>query len=173
MIPKRPYLLRAFYDWIVENDMTPHIVVNALADEVTVPKQHVKDGKIVLNLSPMAVQDFMVDNDALSFSARFGGVAFYIYCPMHAIEDIYARETPSEGISFSPDEYAQVEKPENANDSAREKTPAPVAVLSTVSSDKDDTDSDVSEPEEETVAASQPDDETPPPRKRPSLRVVK
>lgn len=105
MIPKRPYLLRAFYDWIVDNDMTPHIVVNALADEVEVPRKHVKDGQIVLNIRPGAVHDFIMDNTAVSFSARFGGVSYYIYCPIYAIEAIYAREAHAEGIGFAPDEY--------------------------------------------------------------------
>ncbi len=105
MSPKRPYLLRAFYDWIVDNNMTPHILVNAEAEDVNVPRQHVNDGKIVLNISPSAIQDFMLDNEALSFSARFGGVSFYIYCPMYSIEALYSREAPTEGVSFSADEY--------------------------------------------------------------------
>lgn len=162
MTPKRPYLLRAFYDWIVENDLTPYILVNALADEVTVPKQHIKDGKIVLNISPMAVQDFMVDNEALSFSARFGGVSFYIYCPMYAIEAIYAREAPTEGISFSPDEYQTGEG--SADTEKPSEDTAPAAVLSAVSS------VETSKDEEDFTDT---DDETPPPKKRPSLRVVK
>ena len=135
MIPKRPFLLRAFYDWIAENNMTPHILVNTEAEEVTVPKQHIKDGKIVLNISPMAVQDFMMDNEALSFSARFGGVAFYIYCPMYAIEAIYARESPADGISFSPDEYEDVVAAVDVDEDSDEK-PAAVAVLSAVDSKK-------------------------------------
>lgn len=162
MTPKRPYLLRAFYDWIVENDFTPYILVNALADEVTVPKQHIKDGKIVLNISPMAIQDFMVDNEALSFSARFGGVSFYIYCPMYSIEAIYAREAPTEGISFSPDEYQAAE--ESAGDQAGNDA-APVAVLNAVSNSVEDNSKDEGDVSD--------DDEAPPPKKRPSLRVVK
>lgn len=178
MIPKRPFLLRAFYDWILENNMTPHIVVDTTAEEVSVPKQHIKDGKIVLNVSPTAVQDFMMDNEALSFSARFGGVAFYIYCPMYAIETIYARESPTDGISFSPDEYADVV--------AAEQKPAKVARLSAVGSDsaaataETEQAADVAEAKASSDAESGDqatddgdDGETPPPRKRPSLRVVK
>lgn len=185
MIPKRPFLLRAFYDWIAENNMTPHILVNTAAEEVTVPKQHIKDGKIVLNISPMAVQDFIMDNEALSFSARFGGVAFYIYCPMYAIEAIYARESPADGISFSPDEYADVVAVSDEGEDVAEK-PAAAVVLSAV-----DNSSKVEAVEEasELVAAEQDkaerngsdatgtdddnNDETTPPRKRPALRVVK
>ncbi|MEZ5479010.1 MAG: ClpXP protease specificity-enhancing factor [Thiolinea sp.] len=156
MIPKRPYLLRAFYDWIVDNNMTPHILVNALAKDVNVPRQHIKDGKIVLNISPSAVHDFMLDNDALSFSARFGGVAFYIYCPVYAIEAIYARESPVDGVSFAPDEYPDIASDQQEGSSSR-------PTLSAV----DDS---------ETGADNESDDdgdEPPPPRKRPSLRVVK
>ena len=176
MIPKRPFLLRAFYDWIAENNMTPHILVNTEAEEVTVPKQHIKDGKIVLNVCPMAIQDFMMDNEALSFSARFGGVAFYIYCPMYSIEAIYARESPVDGISFSPDEYSDV-IPAEEGETAK---PAKVAHLSAVGSVVEE--ESVAEPDEVAdIAASAPDesdvpaddDEAPPPRKRPALRVVK
>lgn len=183
MIPKRPFLLRAFYEWIAENNMTPHILVNTEAEEVTVPKQHIKDGKIVLNVSPMAVQDFMMDNEALSFSARFGGVAFYIYCPMYAIEAIYARESPADGISFAPDEYADVVAP--ASDDAGADKPAAVTVLSAVDSRKsEESDPVVAGSAAESADAGDDDDssdvtsgdddkETPPTRKRPALRVVK
>ncbi len=85
MTPKRPYLLRAFYEWIVDNNMTPYITVDATAEEVSVPRQHVKDGRIVLNISPTAVRDFVMDNDAVSFSARFSGAAFYVYCPIYSV----------------------------------------------------------------------------------------
>ena len=183
MIPKRPFLLRAMHEWIAENNMTPHIVVNTEAEEVTVPKQHIQDGKIVLNVSLMAVQDFIMDNEALSFSARFGGVAFYIYCPMHSIEAIYARESPADGISFSPDEYADYVEP--AKDDEADTKSAAVTLLSavdnTASDDEDEavaaietsaqTDDSVEEASPDQAVES--DDEAPPPRKRPSLRVVK
>nr|CAA6808200.1 MAG: Stringent starvation protein B [uncultured Thiotrichaceae bacterium] len=167
--PKRPYLLRAFYDWIVDNNMTPHIQVNAEVEDVNVPKQHVNNGKITLNISPTAIEEFMVDNVALSFSARFGGVSFYIYCPMQSIEAIYSREEPAEGISFSADEY----------DGAESAPPALQSVdLKAVSSPKLSTVGDASEshdqeaPAEVDLNEDTPDDE-PPPRKRPSLRVIK
>ncbi len=180
MIPKRPFLLRAFYDWIVENNMTPHILVNTEAEEVTVPKQHIKDGKIVLNVSPMAVQDFMMDNEALSFSARFGGVAFYIYCPIYSIEAVYARESPAEGISFSPDEYADIVPAET--ESNADANSAKVARLSAVDNTVEDVES-VTEPDsideapQDSADVIEGDDanegKTSPPRKRPALRVVK
>ncbi len=167
LTPKRPYLLRAFYDWIVDNHMTPHILVNAEAEAVNVPRQHTKDGKIVLNISPMAVQDFMMDDEALSFSARFGGVSFYIYCPMYAIEALYAREAPVEGVSFSASEYQQQDE-EGTDEikSASGKKPKLAAV-----SDVDDPADDVIEVTDEPVTEG--DDDNPPQRKRPSLRVIK
>jgi stringent starvation protein B len=166
--PKRPYLLRAFYDWIVDNNMTPHLLVNADADEVNVPRQHIKDGKIVLNISPMAVQDFMMDNEALSFSARFGGVSFYIYCPMYSIEALYAREAPVEGVSFSASEYD--EQAEGEDDGLRPVPvkPKPKPKLTAVSDGGDEP-----EPAAEKSSDDDNDDDHPPPRKRPSLRVIK
>ena len=186
MIPKRPFLLRAFYDWIVESNMTPHILVNSELDEVTVPKQHIKDGKIVLNVSPMAVQDFMMDNEALSFSARFGGVAFYIYCPMYSIEAIYSRESSADGISFSPDEYADIVA--TGTEGEAKAKPAALTLLSAVDSNENNNEDENSEQvteqgsdDDESVDiakdvaddATDQDEAPPPPRKRPSLRVVK
>ena len=176
MIPKRPYLLRAFNEWIVENNMTPYILVNALVKEVNVPKQHIKDGKIVLNISPMAVHDFILDNDALSFSARFNQVSFYIYCPMASIEAIYAREEPAEGISFSPDEYPDVELISDESEQQRDRP-----VLTSISAEADDVDVDSGDSDQpDSGDSDQPDSEDdevssdePPPKKRPSLRVVK
>ena len=81
MTPNRPYLLRAFFDWIVDNQCTPHLVVNADFPAVQVPTQFVQDGQIVLNISPSAVTQFAMDNQQLSFIARFGGQ------PMQFIED--------------------------------------------------------------------------------------
>ncbi|MFO6423282.1 ClpXP protease specificity-enhancing factor [Motilimonas sp. KMU-193] len=92
MTPNRPYLLRAFYDWILDNECTPHLVVDALLPHVVVPEQFVKDGKIVLNIAPSAVTAFDMDNEAVSFNARFSGSPFQVYIPIYAVEAIYARE---------------------------------------------------------------------------------
>ncbi|CAA6809757.1 MAG: Stringent starvation protein B [uncultured Thiotrichaceae bacterium] len=169
MSPKRPYLLRAFYDWIVDNNMTPHILVNAEAEDVNVPRQHVNDGKIVLNISPSAIQDFMVDNEALSFSARFGGVSFYIYCPMYSIEALYAREAPTEGVSFSADEYDGTESaPAAAQSGGLKAVSAPaLSAVSDISATKSSDETDPADADEGGH------DDKPPPRKRPSLRVIK
>jgi stringent starvation protein B len=92
MLAQRPYLLRAFYDWIVDSECTPHIIVDATQPGVDVPQQFVEDGKIVLNIAPRSVQQFSMDNDAVAFNARFSGQAMQVYVPLYAIEGIYARE---------------------------------------------------------------------------------
>lgn len=103
MTSSRPYLTRALYEWIVDNGCTPYIVVNASREDVQVPRAHVKDGQIVLNIAPSAVVGLKLDNDAVEFSARFGGVAMQIYVPMGALLGIYAREN-GQGMIFEPDE---------------------------------------------------------------------
>jgi stringent starvation protein B len=92
MTPSRPYLLRAFYDWLLDNDMTPHLLVNSEVPHVQVPRQFVQDGQIVLNIAPQAVMSFAMGKESLSFNARFGGVPFQVYIPMAAIIAIHARE---------------------------------------------------------------------------------
>ena len=96
---KRPYLLRALYDWIVDSELTPYVLVDAHADGVTVPSEHVQDGKIVLNVAPSAIGAFALDDHALTCDCRFGGRAFAVYLPMAAIQAIYAKET-GEGMVF-------------------------------------------------------------------------
>lgn len=93
MTSSRPYLIRALYEWIVDNGCTPHIVVNAMAKGVEVPQQYVnKDGQIVLNIAPRAVSNLEMTNQAISFSARFGGIPTNIYVPCYAVMGVYARE---------------------------------------------------------------------------------
>jgi len=103
MSQTRPYLVRAFYEWIVDNDCTPHIVVNAEAKGVDVPQEYVENGQIVLNVSMTAVQSLLLGNDAISFQARFGGVAYHIYVPMNTVIAIYAKEN-GRGMVFAEDE---------------------------------------------------------------------
>lgn len=93
MNSSRPYLVRALYEWIVDNDCTPHILVNAEFAGVKVPPGYASDGQIVLNVSPSAVRHLHMDNEAVSFEGRFGGVAQSLYIPALAVMAIYARET--------------------------------------------------------------------------------
>lgn len=90
------------YEWMGDNGHTPHIVVDASLDGVSVPIEHVKDGKIILNISDSAAHNLKLNNDAISFRARFGGVPFDVWTPMRSVLGIYARET-GQGMIFSHD----------------------------------------------------------------------
>jgi stringent starvation protein B len=92
MTSTRPYLLRAFHEWIVDNDCTPHIIVDATHAGVEVPRQFIKDGQIVLNIHPRSVAAMVINNQAVDFNARFGGVAMHVHVPMAAIRCIYVKE---------------------------------------------------------------------------------
>lgn len=102
MTSSRPYLLQALMDWITDNHLTPHIIVDANYPETLIPRQFVENGKIVLNISPFAVRDFLLDKEKLSFSARFGGSPMDIYIPIAAVLAIYAREN-GQGMVFAED----------------------------------------------------------------------
>jgi stringent starvation protein B len=92
MISKRPYLFRAMYDWILDNNLTPHIVVDTSVSGVSVPPSYVEDDKITLDLSPTAVTGFAMSNESLEFKASFGGRLLHLYIPMSAIIVIFAQE---------------------------------------------------------------------------------
>ncbi|KAA3632116.1 MAG: ClpXP protease specificity-enhancing factor [Proteobacteria bacterium] len=96
---KRPYMLRALWEWCSDAGLTPQILVDARFDGVTVPTEFVKDGAIVLNIHDRAVRDLQMDNEAVSFSARFAGQVRSVYVPMGAVLAIYAREN-GQGLFF-------------------------------------------------------------------------
>ena len=99
MTAQKPYLLRALYEWIVDNGLTPYVLVRVTSSTVRVPADYVKDGQIVLNVAPSAVRNLVIENDSLSCDGRFGGKAFPINVPMGAVMAIYSKET-SEGMMF-------------------------------------------------------------------------
>ena len=99
MTPSRPYIIRAIYEWIVDNDCTPHLLVDANGEHVTVPTAYVSDGQIVLNISPTAVVSLQMGNEAVSFNGRFGGQPVDIYVPVASVMGIYAREN-GQGMIF-------------------------------------------------------------------------
>jgi stringent starvation protein B len=99
MTPSRPYLMRALNEWILENDCTPYVLVDAGMPGVQVPEDYVDNGQIVLNISMSAVKSLLIDDDGLSFNARFGGVPIDLYVPMVAILAIYAKEN-GQGMVF-------------------------------------------------------------------------
>ncbi len=112
MTSSRPYLVRALYDWIVDNQCTPYLLVNALHDQVMVPQNHVSpDGQIVLNIAPSAVNEFVMGDHSLSFSARFGGVPTDIYVPCAAVMGIYAKEN-QQGMIFEAEPEPESPPPE-------------------------------------------------------------
>lgn len=92
MTSSRPYLLRALREWIVDNQLTPHLMIDATMPGVSVPLQYVKDGKIVLNVTPEAIEDLSMANQWVNFQARFSGVIQQIRLPVMAITAIYAAE---------------------------------------------------------------------------------
>jgi stringent starvation protein B len=100
---RRPYLLRAMYEWISDSGYTPHLIVDAQQPGVEVPSAYIKDGKIVLNLSHSATQQLQLRNDQVEFDARFSGIVHHVRVPMRAILGVYARET-GEGMIFSDNE---------------------------------------------------------------------
>jgi stringent starvation protein B len=100
---KRPYLLRAINEWLLDNGMTPHILVDARDGNVEVPRQFVEDGRIVLNISPSAVRELSLDNELLTCSARFNRKSFNIRVPVRYVLAIYGKESGM-GMVFPEDE---------------------------------------------------------------------
>jgi len=121
MTSHRPYLLRALYEWIADNDMTPHLLVDATRPGVQVPTHAVKDGRIVLNVADRAVVRLEMGNDVIRFNARFGGVSHSVSVPISAVLAIYARET-GQGMAL-PEELGG----EDADGEVVERADAPEA----------------------------------------------
>ncbi len=108
MLASRPYLLRAMHEWIVDSGMTPHIIADAAHPDVVVPDSAIQDGKVVLNISPTAVRDLLIDAELVSFVARFAGVSQAVSVPTAAVDAIYAREN-GRGMMFADEEEEQGE----------------------------------------------------------------
>jgi stringent starvation protein B len=115
MTSSRPYLLRAMHEWISDNGLTPHILVNAEGSGVQAPRQYAREGKIILNVSAQAARRLHIGNERIEFEARFGGVAMAISVPLNAVLAIYAREN-GQGMVFDeeagPTPPAAPEKPD-------------------------------------------------------------
>lgn len=119
LIPTKPYMLRAIHEWCVDNGLTPHLLV-AVNSQTRVPMAYVKEGEIVLNLNYAATKDLHMDNDAVVFSARFGGVSQNIYVPMSAVKGIFAREN-GQGMFFEIEAETMTSVQENATEDTSEK----------------------------------------------------
>ncbi|QKJ85450.1 ClpXP protease specificity-enhancing factor [Paramixta manurensis] len=158
LTPRRPYLLRAFYDWLLDNQLTPHLVVDINLPGVLVPLEYARDGQIVLNIAPRAVGNLELGNDEVRFNARFGGVPRQVTVPLAAVMAIYARENGA-GTMFEP-EPAYEEGAENGINQQQDET-----VMSVIDGDRPD--------DAENHEDDNPDDDPPPRGGRPALRVVK
>lgn len=161
MTPSRPYFVRAIYEWLVDNQHTPFLLVDATRAGVQVPVAFVKEGRIVLNVAPGAVRDFFIRNEDVSFSARFGGVPMDVWVPMGAVLAVYSREN-GQGMFFDEEDYpADAEAPAAAPATVPAGGPALAAVPARTDGES---------------KGDGKEDEPEPPRPgggRPSLRVVK
>lgn len=120
MTPSKPYLIRGLYQWLLDNQVTPYILVDTSSVDVMVPRGIASDGKVVLNLSPSAIQNLEMTNDYISFSARFNGVAQEIYCPIGSILAIYAREN-GEGMMFNQASENAIETDKSTDKASQSK----------------------------------------------------
>ena len=122
MTSSKPYLIRALYEWLLDNQATPYMLADTSHPDVMIPRGIASDGKVVLNLAPSAINNLEMTNDYVSFSARFNGKAQDIYCPIAAILAIYAREN-GEGMMFNPESEKAVETDGVADGTDKPKKP--------------------------------------------------
>lgn len=155
MSSHRPYLLRALYEWIADNGMTPHLLVDATRAAVQVPTHAVKDGKIVLNIAERAVSRLDMSNDTIRFSARFGGVSHAVSVPVGAVLAIYARET-GQGMAL-PEDALDTEDDEDESEEVADAGSVSLSAVPTEPMPDDDDDGPPS----------------PSPRRAGHLRIVK
>lgn len=121
MTSNKPYLIRAIYDWIVDNDLTPFLLVNAEAPDVQVPLEYVNGGKIVLNISPKACRGLHLENDRILFTARFSGIATQVFITPSSVLAIYAKEN-GRGMEFpEEDETTPPSSPLESEKTSRAK----------------------------------------------------
>ncbi|MCE8002590.1 ClpXP protease specificity-enhancing factor [Billgrantia ethanolica] len=156
MLSSRPYLARGLYEWLLDNEQTPYIVVDAEQPGVSVPRQFVQNGQIVLNVGPTAVRDLHIENDAIYFGARFGGQPMQVVVPMPALVAIYAKEN-GVGMVFGHEPAMPMPQAEEPASDAK-------AELSSIDSPERQGEGSASEPARSGKSTS---------RKRPSLRVIK
>jgi len=125
MTSSRPYLIRALYEWIVDNQFTPYMLVDAESDDVVVPRNFVENGRIILNISPDATHSLMLGNDAIGFNARFSGAAMDVTVPVASVLAVYAREN-GQGMMFDDhDDKPTDPSPDGSDDSSRKSDDEP------------------------------------------------
>lgn len=118
MTPLKPYLIRSIYEWIIDNQFTPHLLVDAEDPNAILPVDFIEEGKIVLNIRPEAIEGLILGNQEIQFNARFFGNPTHIIAPIPAVLAIYAKEN-GKGMVFDPEEYGtpppvekKIEKPQ-------------------------------------------------------------
>ncbi|SHF50379.1 stringent starvation protein B [Modicisalibacter ilicicola DSM 19980] len=162
MLSSRPYLARALYEWLLDNEQTPYIVVDAEREGVRVPERFIQNGQIVLNIAPTAVRELMIANDAITFNASFAGQPMQVVVPGEALIALYAREN-GVGMVFGHEpvmpDYRESATPEEAGEGGERP------VLESVDGNADTSEADASEEEGKSGKASN--------KGRPSLRVIK
>lgn len=115
MTSSRPYLIRAIYEWVVDNAQTPYLLVDAEDESVQIPREYVQDGRIVLNVSPSAVAGLDLGNDYVSFNARFGGTPREVLVPVHRVLAVYSREN-GQGMMFADEDEPEPSPPGGGED---------------------------------------------------------
>jgi stringent starvation protein B len=128
MLSNRSYLLRAFYDWIVDSGCTPYMVVLTENHNVQVPQQFIEHGKVVLNVSPQATREFTIENKGVTFLARFSGVTREIYAPLASVSAIYAIEN-GRGMVFEEEDFIENSFDNAPKTSAADKKRAHLRVI--------------------------------------------
>jgi len=157
----RPYLLRAIYDWLLDNHLTPQLLVDALQSGVQVPQQHVKDGQILLNIGVSAINNLVIDNHNISFSARFSGNPMQVIIPVFAVSAIFSKEN-GQGMAFTD----EAESEQVVIDEVAEEIVEEVILESVVSNPESKDESD-----ETAVKQTQP--KSSPEKGQPTLKIVK
>ncbi len=169
MTPQKPYFIRALYEWILDNNSTPYLLVDTTHPNIVAPLEHADDeDRLILNISPTAAHTLVIGNEWVEFSARFGGVPRQIAIPIPAVLAIYARET-GHGMGFSADENEEdtetdsEESQSSASPSTDQKQNKRQSTLKAV------------ETKQESHKEDYDDDDPAPtrPRKRPSFTVIK
>ncbi|MCX7101913.1 MAG: ClpXP protease specificity-enhancing factor [Methylobacter sp.] len=121
MTPLKPYLIRSIYEWIIDNNMTPHLLVDAENPKAILPVDFIEDGKIVLNIRPEAIQGLNLGNESIEFNARFSGKPMHILTPISTVLAIYAKEN-GKGMIFDPEDSDEDEPPPPIKKSASKPT---------------------------------------------------
>lgn len=169
MKSSRPYIARALYEWLLDNELTPHLVVDATQPGVEVPRQFVQNGQIVLNVAPTAVRDLFMENQAIGFNARFGGQPMQVMIPTPALIAIYARENGAGMVFGHEPELTPLEGEEEAADEATSTSNKPTLAVTESNGEADS----ASEGTATETSDSDSESKNKPSKKKPSLRVVK